>query len=160
ASFLTFDSIYNWNSINSLSVLAITTGDNGITPSMHVSFAQDFMKNNRNLTAIDFSNGVFRASGIRDTTFKISRFKSDWNTYFTNLWYISLQDDQWDHEDLSALTHLSTFVLTSTTTDHTNGPNNSPIPLSSTVIDNIIIQVAAGAGQHISDGIILMRTGG
>ena len=154
------DSVYNWNSITSVTNLQVTSGDGGVTPCEHVSYAQDFMKNNKGLLLWSSSGGGYHLSGIRDTTFKLTRLKSDWNTYFTSLRTLQISDDHWNREDLSALTQLQTFVLAATTDDHTNGFDNAPIAIPSPVLDSILIQIAAGAGQHVSNGTIVIAAGG
>jgi YD repeat-containing protein len=160
ASALTFDSIYNWNSISTLSILQLADGDGAATPCEHLNFSQDFMKNNRGLTTLSMSGGGYYTAGVRDTTFKLTRLKSDWNTYFTSLQSLGISDDHWNREDLSALTSLNQFVLAATTTDHTNTVGTSPIPIPSGVLDNVLIQIAAGAGQSVSNGEIFLATGG
>jgi hypothetical protein len=99
------------------------------------------MANNRGLKGINLF--------YSDPTFKISRMKSDWNTYFTELKSLQLSDDHWNREDLSALTQLNTMLLFSM---------SATIP--STVIDNVINQVSAGAGQFVSNGLINISSGG
>jgi hypothetical protein len=159
-SALTFDSIYNWNSITSLTTLQVTTGDGGVNPCEHVSYAQDFAKNLKGLSVWSSSGGGYRLAGIRDTTFKLSRLKSDWNTYFTNLQVLKISDDHWNREDLSALTQLQTFVLVATTNDHENDYSNYPISIPTSVLDSVLNQIAAGSGQNVSNGIIVLITGG
>jgi YD repeat-containing protein len=153
---LTFDSIYNWNSISTLTSFEPTTGDGGTNKCLNVNFAQDFMKNNRGLRVILTSNGHYTDHGIADSTFKLSRLKSDWNTYFTQLNTIWLSDDYWTREDLTGLTHLQTFVL---------GAGNHygygvTTAISPGVTDNIINQIAAGAGQNVSNGVIAIESFG
>lgn len=160
SSAVTMDSIYNWNSISSVQALAIATGDGGTTPCKNIHFAQDFMKNNTGLLGIYCSNGHYYASGTNDTTFKLKKLKTDWNTWFTNLQQIVIQEDQWDHEDLSALSHLNLFVLTAATIDHTNASGNNPVAISPAVLDGILTQIAAGAGQSVTNGTINLITGG
>jgi hypothetical protein len=159
-SALTFDSIYNWNSITTIASLQIASGDGGVTPCTNVSFAQDFMAGNRGLQTIETSWTGYHQSGIRDTTFKLSLLKSDWNTYFTNLQVIGISDDHWNREDLSALTKLNIFFLAATTIGHTNDLNSLPVPIPDSVVDNILIQIAAGAGQNVSNGIIYINAVG
>jgi len=160
ASALSFDSIYNWNSITTISSLQIFSGDGGTTPCTNVSYAQDFMAGNRGLQSIVTSGLGYHQNGIRDTTFKLSRLKSNWNTYFTNLQVIGISDDHWNREDLSALTKLTVFALAATTIGHTNDLNSLPVPIPASVVDNILIQIAAGAGQNVSNGIIYINAVG
>jgi len=143
--------ISNWSSINTVSAFGINTGDGGQTLALNLGFAQDFMSNNKNLQSIFTSYGTFLPC-LTDPTFKISRLKSDWNTYFTNLKSIQINDDHWNREDLSALTQLNNVVICAGTVEH--GYNGTAVPIPSAVIDNILIQVAAGAGQYVQNGLI------
>jgi YD repeat-containing protein len=160
SSALTVANITNWNSISSVTSFWAHCGD-GINASENMSYAQDFMANNRGLQVINTTQLTYYKSGYTDTTFKISRLKSDWNTYFTNLGDVEICDDQWNHEDLTALTHLYGFVLTPTNQNHSNNATSNPItPINSAVIDAVINQIAAGAGQSVSNGSIYIVTGG
>jgi YD repeat-containing protein len=136
---LTVSGISNWNSITSVHSFNLQVGDliNGVN---HVSYAQDFMQNNRGLDSIT-------TQGCTDTTFKLSLLKSNWNTWFTNLFDLEIIDNQWNREDISALTNLWFFKFYSTSTDSL-GANGIP------EIDNIINQIAAGAGKYRNNGII------
>jgi hypothetical protein len=80
--------------------------------------------------------------GNADDSFKISRLKSDWNTYFTQVFQLEVNDSQWNREDISALTNLWYFRFFSSSTNGTG------------VIDSIINQISAGAGHHRTNGII------
>jgi len=159
-SYWTVANVANWNSITSIQVLLFNVGD-GTTVCTNTNFAQDFMANNKGLKEVYTSNGNPYSASLRDVNFKLSRLKTDWNTYFTNLEYISITEDNWNHEDLTALTKLNAFGLFATNQNHSNDPTNNPvIPIQQSVIDNIYIQIAAGAGQTVSNGIINIYGGG
>ncbi|HSC38858.1 MAG TPA: hypothetical protein VLD19_13345, partial [Chitinophagaceae bacterium] len=115
------DSIFNWPLIHTVTMFSIYASN--------LSYPQDFMRNNRNLESID----------IFDTV-KVSRLKSDWNTYFTNLQELLIDNVCWDHEDLSALVNLRSVYL-----DDELGST----PFTPSQIDAVINQVAAGAGQYV-----------
>jgi YD repeat-containing protein len=161
ATALTVANIANWNSISSVVAFWAHCGD-GINPSLNMSYTQDFMANNRGLTTINTTQlNNYYTAGYRDTTFKLTRLKSNWNTYFTNLQDIEISDDHWNREDLTPLTHLSTFALIATNQNHSNNSTgNPPIPIPGSVIDGVINQIAAGAGQTVSNGVIWILTGG
>ncbi len=127
--------IINWNTIASVWRFNLQTGDGGQTLPNHPSYTQDFMKNNKGLQYITIQDCI-------DTSFKISRLKSDWNTYFTQLFRLTINDNQWNREDLSALTNLWNFQFVSSSN---NGAG---------IIDSIINQIAAGAGHYRTNGII------
>jgi len=133
--------ILNWNSINSVQFFRLHLGD-GVSQSLNIGYPQDFMAANKGLAYIDIH-------GCGDTTFKLSRLKSGWTTYFTQLTAITLNENGWNHEDLSVLKNLNYFVLVAGST-----------PLDSSEIDNVFIQIAAGSGQTISNGLIGIGTGG
>ena len=126
--------IINWNTIASVWRFNLQTGD-GLTYPNHVSYTQDFMKNSKGLQYITIADCI-------DTSFKISRLKSDWNTYFTQLFRLTINDNQWNREDLSALTNLWDFQFVSRSTTGAG------------VIDSIINQIARGAGHYRTNGII------
>lgn len=149
------DSVYNWNTITSLTALNLNTGDNGVTRCENVSYAQDFMKNNRGLQRFTTGYGGY-SSGVYDTTFKISRLKSDWNTYFTQLNYLIISDDHWNREDISALKHLQTFAVAAG--NRAGHSAFGTIPAS--VSDNILGQLATGAGQNVSNGLVVIYSNG
>jgi YD repeat-containing protein len=149
SSALTMDSIWNWNSINSVTVLQLTTGD-GINACKNLHYAQDFMKNNPGLQTFISDYGQYGTSGVFDTTFKMTRLKSNWNTYFTNLQDLQICDDHWNREDLSALTHLQAFIVVAGNHDGYGAYN----PIPSQAVDSIINQIAAGAGQNVSNGLL------
>ncbi|MBS1665197.1 MAG: hypothetical protein JST68_29395 [Bacteroidetes bacterium] len=161
ATALSVAGISNWNSISTIKSFALRTGDL-VTPCLNVGYAQDFMSNNRGLLAINTTQAAYFGSGCRDTTFKLSRLKSDWNTYFTQLQEVSISDEHWDREDLSSLSHLRTFMLISGNDEHSNTPSSgyhmNAIP--PTTINNVINQIAAGAGQYITNGSIVLYPGG
>ena len=160
-STLSVQSVANWNSITSIdSFLLQSIANTG--SCMHLNFSQDFMKNNKNLQTIDFYDNLVNpwSPGYIDSTFKISRLKSDWNTYFTNLKALSLSDYDWNREDLSHLTQLAWFVLVCDNALHNNNTASPAIPLPVAVIDTVINQIAAGAGKNSQTGYILFTTGG
>jgi YD repeat-containing protein len=160
ASALTVANIANWSSISSVTGFWAHCGD-GVNPSLNLNYAQDFMANNRNLQLINTTNLYLYQSGYWDSTFKLTRLKSNWNTYFTNLQNIEICDAHWNREDLSALTQLNEFCLVPDNQNHSNNStNNALIPIPDSVIDNILIQIAAGAGQNVMDGVIWILTGG
>jgi YD repeat-containing protein len=161
ASALTMANITNWNSIRSITSFNLFAGDGSINPCEHVSYAQDFMKNNKGLQTVWTGGAQYYNAGVRDTTFKLTRLKADWNTYFTNLQAMAFSDEHWNREDLSALTHLQYLTIAATDVLHSNyGINNPLIPIPASVLDNILIQVAAGGGQFVNNGIIKLQTGG
>jgi YD repeat-containing protein len=154
----TIDSIYDWSSIHSIQYFNFISGD-GVDPCKNLSFAQDFMQYNPGLQKIHTTNGYY-SNGIRDTTFRLSRMKSNWNTYFTGLQSLIINDDHWNREDLSALKQLNYLEVVATTQDHQDDVNSPLIPIPSATIDAILNQVAAGAGQSVSNGTIYLFTGG
>ncbi len=158
SSMLSVAGISNWSAIHSITNFTLNTGDEGITNCEHLNYVQDFMAGNPGLDTILLSrNGL---ACYFDSTFKISRLKSNWNNYFTNLQWLSITDGQWNREDLSALTHLRFFVLVPARPSFSNVPTgNAFIPLASGEVDNIINQIAAGAGATVSNGIITIVTG-
>jgi YD repeat-containing protein len=160
ASALTVANIANWNTITSITGFWPHNGD-GVNGCENMSYAQDFMQNNTGLQVINSTRGHFYQEGYQDSTFKLSRLKSDWNTYFTQLNDVEICDEHWNHEDLTALIHLKTFVLEAGSLHYSNDPTNNPIvPIATTVIDNLINQIAAGAGKETPNGIIYLITGG
>jgi hypothetical protein len=160
ASALTVAGIANWNSITSIQGFWPHCGD-GINPCLHMSYAQDFMKNNLGLNTINTTRGSYYAAGYRDTTFKLSRLKTDWNTYFVNLQGIEISDEHWNREDLTALIHLTVFGVFATNQQHSNNADGNPIvPIPTLVTDNAINQITAGSGQFNSNGVIAIYTGG
>ena len=160
ASALTVAGIANWNTISSVQGFWPHCGDQ-INGCENMSYAQDFMKNNRGLTTINATQAAYYQAGYRDTTFKLSRLKSDWNTYFANLGDIEISDEHWNREDLSGLTHLSTFVLVAGNQNHSNNATGNTItPIPASVTDTIINQIWAGGGQNMSNGFISILTGG
>jgi YD repeat-containing protein len=162
ASMTSLAGITNWSSISSVIYFRMTSGDAGVTAFQNVSFPQNFMANNKDLEHIWTSYGGYYASGCRDTTFKLSRLKSDWNTYFTKLNFLVISDEHWNRENLSGLPNLKTIAIVAGTQLRTNQniATNPPIPIPSSVIDNIIIQVAAGSGQTVTGGAISILGGG
>jgi YD repeat-containing protein len=157
ASMNSVDSIYNWNSIHSITYINIL-GD-FVNPSKGMAYAQDFMRNNKGLRFLKTTNSYYR-TGYRDTTFRISRLKSDWNTYFTELQTLRINEEHWNHEDLSALKKLNFFQLVATTQNHQDDPNSPLVPIASSVLNAVLNQIAAGAGQTVSNGYIVLDAGG
>jgi hypothetical protein len=118
--------ISNWNTISS-----ITSFTDGIS----AAFPQDFMTNNKNLSSIDMTYQM-----------PISHLKSNWNTYFTQIVSLTLETGvSYGFEDLTGLIHLSSFIYTNTLWTVTT---------TTLEVDNIINQIAAGAGQFVSNGSI------
>jgi len=152
------DSILNWPSLHSITYINILNGD-AINPCKNMAYAQDFMQYNKGLQRIKTTNGYYR-NGYRDTTFKLSRLKSDWNTYFTGLQSLIINDDHWNREDLSTLTQLNSFALVATTQNHQDDPSSPLVPIPTTAINAILNQIANGAGQTVSNGIISLAAGG
>ena len=149
--------ILDWNSIQGIQNFRLNKGD-GVNPARNIGYAQDFMVNNRGLVSILTSFGYYN-NGCRDTSFRLSRLKTNWNTYFTGLQAIQINEDHWSHENLTALTQLQHLVIYATTQNHQDDQNSALIPMTSTEIDNILIQVAAGAGQTVSNGFIGLGSG-
>ena len=150
--------IPNWNSIHTIQLFRIAHGD-GINPGRNISYPQDFMKNNKGLRNILTGSGYY-FNNYRDTSFRLSRLKSDWNTYFTSLQFLQISDEHWNREDLSALTQLNYFQIWATTQNHQDGSGNPLSPIPSSVINNIINQIANGAGQTVRNGAIDVEAGG
>ncbi len=160
STYWTVSNISNWSSISSIKRFDFNAGD-GVTPCMHTNFTQDFMANNKGLTEIFTAVLQVYRNYVIDTNFKVSLLKSNWNTYFTELSWLAISDDNWNREDLSALRKLNFVSVSARTTNHTNDPTGNPvIPLPSSVIDNIIMQVSAGAGQSVINGQIYIDAGG
>jgi YD repeat-containing protein len=161
ASMTSVAAITNWTSISSITQFYLNTGDGGTNPFKNVSYPQNFLANNTNLELILTSYAGYYQSGCRDTTFKLSRLKNDWNTYFTKLNFLSISDEHWDRENLSGLQNLKSMTIVAGNQLRSNNPTgNTLIPIPSTVIDNVIVQIAAGSGQTVTNGGIFIRTGG
>jgi hypothetical protein len=159
SSMSTVAGITNWNTIHSIKSWGHGSGDVGMTPALHLGYAQDFMAGNRDLEAIGLAYPAF--IGCFDSTFRISRLKSDWNTYFTHLKSLYISDALWNREDLSGLRELNAIYIIAGREKYTNDPTNNPqIPIPSSALDNIFIQVAAGAGQTVTNGYINLYSGG
>jgi len=154
----TVAAISNWSSIHTVQYFNLVNGDQ-LHPNKNMSYAQDFMQYNPGLKKIATALSYYR-TGYRDTTFKISRLKSDWNTYFTELEFLQINEDHWSHEDLSGLKHLNFFKIEATTQNHQDDSNSPLIPLATSEIDNILSQIAAGAGQSVTNGTIILDAGG
>ena len=161
ASMQTVENITNWSTLKHITSFNTNQGD-GINPCRNLNYAQDFMNNQTNLSSIITTGGGFYLAGYRDAVFKISRLKSNWNTYFTKLQQLHISDQHWNREDISALTKLNSVMLVAGTILNTNDINgsNGPVAIPSSVIDNLINQVAAGAGQTVSGGTITVISGG
>jgi YD repeat-containing protein len=136
---LTVSGIINWNSITSVHYFDLQNGDR-VNNVNHVNYAQDFMQNNKGLDSI-------YTQECSDTTFKLNLLKSNWNTWFTNLYALEILDNQWNRDDISGLTNLKYFLLVSAST---NGLGTNGI----SVLDNIINQIAAGGGKYQIGGVI------
>jgi len=154
----TVAAISNWSSIHSVQYFNLVNGDQ-LHPNKNMSYAQDFMQFNPGLKKISTALSYYR-TGYRDTTFRLSRLKSDWNTFFSELEFLQINEDHWNHEDLSGLRHLNFFRIEATTQNHQDDSNSPLIPLDSTVMDNILNQIAAGAGQSVTNGTIVLDAGG
>ena len=150
--------VLDWNAINTIQYFRLNKGD-GVNPVRNVSYPQDFLKNDKGLISIFTSEGFYH-NGYRDTTFKLSRLKSDWNTYFTNLQYLQINDEHWNREDLTALTHLNFIQIFATTQDHQDDHSSSLVSIPQSAIDNLLIQVASGAGQTVLNGLIDIESAG
>lgn len=160
ASVLTVANLTNWNTVSTLQQFWLHDGDLGTNPCLHVSYAQDFMAGNRGLTVLNTTNGYNRA-GYRDTTFKLSRLKTGWTSWFTQLKDVEISDEHWDREDLTPLTHLTLFYLVAGNQKHSNDLAGNPlIPIPTGAIDSVINQIAAGSGQVNSNGLISIDSGG
>jgi YD repeat-containing protein len=153
-------SISNWNSINSITTFIMYSGDL-TSPCLHASYTQDFMTNNKNLSSIiTDSYGLYHESN-EDTTFKLSKLKSTWNKYFTNLTTLEICDADWNREDLTPLIHLNVVGIAAGNVLHSNNTTGNPlVPIPTSAIDNIINQVAGGAGLGVSNGILNILSGG
>lgn len=160
ASMLSMDAITNWSTMKDVLYFNLNQGD-GVNPCRNINYSQDFMANNTKLQSIITTGGGYYLAGYRDANFKISQLKTNWNTYFTNLQQLHISDQHWNREDISALTKLNSVMLVAGTTLNTNDiANNAPVAIPSSVIDNLLIQVAAGAGQTVSGGTITIISSG
>lgn len=159
ASMLSIDSIADWSAIHTLRTFKLNIGDGLTTSVLNVHYTQDFMAGNPNLDTISLSRGPYEM--YFDSTFKISTLKSGWNNYFKHLKWLAISDRQWNREDLSQLTELSYVTFAPARQNPSNDPTNNPyIGTPQSVIDSIFIQIAAGAGQHVSNGSIGIWSGG
>ena len=155
-----FSAITNWNSINSVLNWGLYTGDL-MSPCLHISYPQDFMANNKNLQGIITCLYGYYTEASEDTTFKISKLKSGWNTYFTNLTTLEISDGDWNREDLSQLPHLNLVGICAGNTHHSYNQTNNPlVQIPTSTIDNIINQVGGGAGTRVSNGLLNILSGG
>jgi hypothetical protein len=155
----TVASIVNWNSISNIKVVSFHNGDSQ-NPCLNLDYAQDFMANNRGLEAIRTAHYGPDRTGYRDLSFKISRLKSDWNTYFTQLNDLRIKDEHWNREDLSALKNLKLIFWFASRQNYQDGPGNPFIPIPSLALDNFLGQISRGAGQTVTNGIIRIESGG
>ncbi len=161
SSMSSFANVKNWNAINSVTTFYLSMGDAGASPNLHVGYAQDFMANNKNLRSIETFNYGYWNESNGDSTFKISRLKSNWNTYFTQLTSLNICDRDWNHENLGGLNNLNSVFICAGSQNYNNvQTGNSLIPMTVSSIDNIINQVAGGAGLYIMNGTINLLTAG
>ncbi len=154
--------IRNWSTIRSITEWYPYGGYYAqyLDPWRHMGYAQDFLAADTNLATIRTANGSYYTQGYSDTTFKLSRIKSNWTTYFTKLNAIAICEDQWSHEDLSVIPNLVYFNLIATNQNHSNNPGgNSVVYIAPSEIDTIFNQIYAGSGQHISGGTIIIQSG-
>jgi len=158
SSMLSVAGVTNWSSIHSITSWAMSSGDGGITPCLHLNYGQDFMAGNPGLLYI---TTYYSYTGYFDSTFKLSRLKSDWNIYFTHLQAITISDAHWNRENLSGLKELNHFSISPAWQNYSNSPTgNSQIPLPKETVDTIFMQIAAGAGQTVTGGTIFIYSGG
>ncbi|HTE28064.1 hypothetical protein [Flavitalea sp.] len=155
----TVANIVNWNSISNIKVVSFHNGDSQ-NPSLNLDYSQDFMANNRGLERIHTAHYGPDRTGYRDLTFKISRLKTDWNTYFSQLTELRIKDEHWDREDLSALKHLNLVYWFASRQNYQDGPGNPFIPIPSLALDNFLGQISTGAGQTVTNGLIRIVSGG
>jgi hypothetical protein len=158
ASMTSLQGVLNWNAINSVRYFRLNDGDLGAHPCTNISYPQDFMAANKGLISIQTIWGNYFGSG--DPSFRISRLKSNWNTYFTQLQNLSISEKDWNREDLTGLTQLRGFALVCSDADGGAEPGGPYTPLAPSEMDNVINQVAAGAGQSVSNGVIGLVAGG
>jgi YD repeat-containing protein len=159
ASMSSVANVTNWASIHSINDFHLNTGDGGITTIQNLSYQQDFMAGNADLQSIQLARNNLAC--YFDATFKISRLKSDWNTWFKHLQFLSLTDAQWNREDLSGLKELNYFYIIPARPNYSNDPtNNAEIPIPQGVVDSIFNQIASGSGQSVSGGVLYISSGG
>jgi hypothetical protein len=152
--------VTNWGGINGITSIFLGNAD-GVNSFAHLAFAQDYFQNNKGLTSIQIAGSGYYNSGVRDSTFKLSRLKTGWNTYFTGLQVLKINDGQWSREDLSGLTQLNLLFLVADNQLHSNNTTSNPVlPIPSSAIDSVLNQVSAGAGQTVSNGFISILPGG
>ena len=59
------------------------------------------------------------------------------------------------------MTSLFVFRLFATNQNHSDDPTNNPrIPIAGSVIDQVILQIANGAGQFVTGGTIYVASAG
>lgn len=159
ASMSSVVNVINWASIHSINDFHLNTGDGGTTTIQNLSYQQDFMGGNPDLQSIQLARN--NVACYFDSTFKISRLKSDWNTWFKHLQFLSITDAQWSREDLSALKELNYFYIIPKRPLYSNDPTgNAEIPIPQNVVNNIFIQIASGSGQTVSGGFLYISSGG
>lgn len=159
ATALNETNITNWNSINSIKSWVMNIGDDQ-TAATNLSYSQDFLKNNKGLNEIQATREDYFKAGYLDASFKLTKLKSDWNTYFTELASILIREEHWNHENLSALVKLKNFLLVAANTNHSNTQSgNSIIDITPQNIDKVINEIAAGAGTNVYNGFITILSG-
>ncbi|MDO6433268.1 hypothetical protein Q4E93_21840 [Flavitalea sp. BT771] len=159
ASMSTVANVSNWTSIHSINDFHLNTGDGGTTTIQNLSYQQDFMAGNPDLQSIQLARNNLAC--YFDSTFKISRLKSDWNTWFKHLQFLSLTDAQWNREDLSGLKELNYLYIIPGRPHYSNDPTgNAEIPIPQPVVDGIFNQVASGSGQSVNGGFLYISSGG
>jgi YD repeat-containing protein len=159
ASMSSVANVINWASIHSINDFHLNTGDGGTTTIQNLSYQQDFMAGNPDLQSIQLARN--NVACYFDSTFKISRIKSDWNTWFKHLQFLSITNAQWNREDLSALKELNYFYIIPARPLYSNNPtNNAEIPIPQSVVDGIFNQIAAGSGQTVNGGFLYISSGG
>jgi hypothetical protein len=149
---------YSQSSNKPSTATQVSGPSNTADPCENISYPQNFLAKDPGLISI-MTVWAAHHPGNGDITFKLTRLKSNWNTYFTQLQYIAISEDDWNHEDLSGLTNLYIFTMTASGQVQ-DDPNSPLVPLDSTEIDNILIQIAAGAGPTVSNGAIGIISGG
>src|SRR4029077_2292293 len=110
--------------ISSITDLFLNTGDGGVHPCTNLRYAQDFLQNDKNLQFIELAHSYYYVNYV-DSSFKLSRLKSDWNTYFTNLKALFICEDHWNRENLSSLIHLNNMALVAASANHSNNSSGN-----------------------------------
>lgn len=157
---LSISNFPNWSSIRNLTGFQLVTGDREHECTT-LDVPQDFLKDNPHLQYIILDWGGAYDIGINDPTFTIARLKSDWTSFFKELNRLQVSVLHLGNADLSELKNLKFINVTAVSRNHSNNPANNPIiPIPVSKIDQIIKQVAAGAGQKIWNGTISFGSGG